>query len=133
MSDDEAPPPAAEEEPTLDERGFHIVRTGGKLQNQLNPLQLKMERERKEKEEKAKKDAKKAALDKRLAAFGGNKSAEGETRAEGVAGARLGERGRGARCSPAVEAAAALGARTSALGPPPLSHRPASPPRSCPP
>jgi hypothetical protein len=132
MSDDEAPPPAAEEEPTLDERGFHIVRTGGKLQNQLNPLQLKMERERKEKEEKAKKDAKKAALDKRLAAFGGNKSAEGETRAGGRG--RAAGRARARRpLLPAVEAAAALGARKSALGPPPLSHRPASPPRSCPP
>ena len=81
MSDDEEAPPAVEEEPTLDEKGFHIVRTGGgKLQNQMNPLQLKMEREKKEREEKAKKDAKKAALDKRLAAFGGNKSAEGASR-----------------------------------------------------
>jgi predicted ABC-type transport system involved in lysophospholipase L1 biosynthesis ATPase subunit len=88
MSDDEEAPPAVEEEPTLDEKGFHIVRTGGKLQNQMNPLQLKMEREKKEREEKAKKDAKKAALDKRLAAFGGNKSSEGEQQAARITSIR---------------------------------------------
>lgn len=110
MSDDEGGGPPPDEEPTLDEKGFHIIRTGGKLQNQANPLQLKMERERKEREEKAKKDAKKAALNNRLAAFGGNKQTEGESASPPRAG-RLGGRLGAARELPAC--AAPLPCRTA--------------------
>ena len=39
MSDDErdeAVGPVEEQEPEIDEKGFHIIRTGGKLQNQVS-------------------------------------------------------------------------------------------------
>jgi len=39
MSDDErdeATGPVEEQEPEIDEKGFHIIRTGGKLQNQVS-------------------------------------------------------------------------------------------------
>jgi hypothetical protein len=38
MSDDEREEtgPVEEQEPEIDEKGFHIIRTGGKLQNQVS-------------------------------------------------------------------------------------------------
>lgn len=63
------------DEPEIDKDGYPISR-GGKFQAQLNPLQQKLERERKEREDKAKRDAKKAALASKMAAFGGAKQEE---------------------------------------------------------
>ena len=43
MSDDErdeAVGPVEEQEPEIDEKGFHIIRTGGKLQNQVSYIFL---------------------------------------------------------------------------------------------
>ena len=43
MSDDErdeAVGPVEEQEPEIDEKGFHIIRTGGKLQNQVSYIVL---------------------------------------------------------------------------------------------
>jgi hypothetical protein len=82
--DDEVPPPpagGADGEPEIDKDGYPISR-GGKFQAQLNPLQQKLEKARKEKEEQAKKDAKKAALANRLAAFGGAKQLDAERAAK---------------------------------------------------
>lgn len=66
---------AGEQLPGVDERGFPIGTApsggGGRLVATANPLQLKMERMKKEQEEKAKAAAKKAALQNRLAAFQG--------------------------------------------------------------
>lgn len=72
MSSDEDDGPR-EEPQSLDDNGYPIAlqaSTGGKLQAQLNPLQLKMAAMKAAAEDKAKKDAKKAALASRAAAFG---------------------------------------------------------------
>ncbi len=88
---DDGPPPAAGGgEPEFDADGFPIgaagraaagpagVGGGGRLQAQLNPLQQKMERERKEREAAAAAAKKKAALASKLAAFGGAKGVDAE-------------------------------------------------------
>jgi hypothetical protein len=72
MSSDEDDGPR-EEPQSLDDNGYPVMlqaSTGGKLQAQLNPLQLKMAAMKAAAEDKAKKDAKKAALASRAAAFG---------------------------------------------------------------
>jgi hypothetical protein len=78
-----APPPAGGERQLLDERGFPIGTSqtmassgGGRLVARENPLQQKLEKQKREAEEKAKAAAKKASLQTRLAAFGGGASAE---------------------------------------------------------
>lgn len=77
--DDDGPQGPREDDVQLDEHGYPIslqTNMGGKFQAQMNPLQLKMEQQRKEKEEKAKREAKKAALASRAAAFGSVKDTE---------------------------------------------------------
>lgn len=69
-----------EEEATIGADGFPLAALSAgqprKLQERLNPLQLKMQKEREEREAREKKAAKKAALASRLAAFGGKKEEE---------------------------------------------------------
>jgi hypothetical protein len=74
--------PSSASDLKLDERGFPIGTAaiasggGGRLVATANPLQLKLEKQKREAEEKAKAAAKKASLQSRLAAFGGGSSAE---------------------------------------------------------
>lgn len=71
--DDDGPGGPREDDVQLDEHGYPVSlagSVGGKFQAQLNPLQQKMEQQKREREDKAKREAKKAALASRAAAFG---------------------------------------------------------------
>lgn len=105
--DGEAPPTFP---PTVDERGFPIGSApiasggGGRLVATANPLQLKLERQKREAEEKAKAAAKKASLQTRLAAFGGGASADPSPKSPAASAA----------ASPAAPPAAPLSAPAAA-------------------
>jgi hypothetical protein len=75
MSDDEAEVETGEApvDTGLDEQGYHVVSNRGKFQAQMNPLQLKLQEEKRKAEEKRKEAEKKAKLAEKLKAFGGGK------------------------------------------------------------
>lgn len=69
--DQEGGPGLTQEESGLDKDGYHVVSNRGKFQAQLNPLQLKMQEEKRKAEERKKAEEKKNKLAALTSKFGG--------------------------------------------------------------